>query len=252
MHFATSMALMLRSLDIPTRVAQGFLPGDRAANGIETVRNSSAHAWVEVYFPGFGWYPFDPTGGTSRSSAQGGQLPPGPSASPGASGSGTPRPSRSERAEPSFDEEPGGAIGGGSINRPGNPAVFIVITVLLLIVVGSLAAIAWWRGPRGEVTPDLAWHTVGRLAARFGFAPRPTQTVYEYAGTLSEVIPVARDDLQTVAKAKVEVVYGRSTLNKDRLRGLRDANRRLRVTLLRLLFRRRRRRGVRGIRNLRG
>jgi hypothetical protein len=110
--------------------------------------------------------------------------------------------------------------------------------------------VAWWRGPRGEVTPDLAWKTIGRLAGRFGFAPRPTQTVYEFAGSLGEVIPIARDDLQTVAKAKVEVVYGRSTLSKDRLRVLREANRRLRVTLLRLLFRRRRR-GTRGIRSLR-
>jgi transglutaminase-like putative cysteine protease len=251
MHYATSMALMLRSLGIPARIAQGFLPGDRAG-GIETIRNQNAHAWVEVYFPGYGWQPFDPTGGPPRSAPQGGGLVPGPSAAPGASASATVRPSGSRRESVLPSRlEPGDEGFGGTVGRPSSPAVFIVVTILLVLAVGTLAAVAWWRGPRGEVTPDLAWRTIGRLAGRFGFAPRPTQTVYEFAGSLGEVIPVAREDLQTVARAKVEVVYGRTTLSKDRMRTLREANRRLRVTLLRLLFRRRRRRGVRGIRGLR-
>lgn len=61
-HYATSMILMLRTLKIPSRLVTGFLPGEW--NGISrhfTVRQSNAHAWVEVWFPGAGWYPFDPT-----------------------------------------------------------------------------------------------------------------------------------------------------------------------------------------------
>ena len=51
--------------DIPARVAYGFLPGDlNEQTGVELVPNSAAHAWVEVWFPGYGWYPFDPTGGS--------------------------------------------------------------------------------------------------------------------------------------------------------------------------------------------
>ena len=73
------------------------------------------------------------------------------------------------------------------------------------------------------VTPELAWGTVGRLAARFGFAPRPTQTVYEFAGALGDAVPVARSDLETVARAKVEVVYGRTRFSKDRMRIIREA-----------------------------
>ena len=60
-YYAPTMAVILRDLGVPTRIAQGFLPGTREA-GIERVPMSSAHAWVEVYFPGYGWVPFDPTG----------------------------------------------------------------------------------------------------------------------------------------------------------------------------------------------
>ena len=64
LHFASTMAILLRAANpgdpIPTRLVQGFLPGDRTG-GIETVRVVQAHAWVEVYFPGYGWIPFDPT-----------------------------------------------------------------------------------------------------------------------------------------------------------------------------------------------
>ena len=71
--------------------------------------------------------------------------------------------------------------------------------------------------------------------------------MYEYASTLGAAVPIAKVDLETVARAKVETAYARKHLSNDRLRGLRDANRRLRVNLLRLVLRRRPR-GVRGIR----
>ena len=94
--------------------------------------------------------------------------------------------------------------------------------------------------------PSWAWKwpiaaRVAGLAARFGLGPRPSQTVYEYAGSLGEVLPRACPQLETVARAKVEVVYGGRVLGADRLAALRDAQRRLRVNLLRLAFRRRRR-----------
>ena len=79
---------------------------------------------------------------------------------------------------------------------------------------------------------------MGRLAARFGFGPRPTQTAYEYATALGEVLPGIRPELETVATAKVEVAYGGRVLEDDRIRALRDSYAKLRVGLLRLLFRR--------------
>jgi transglutaminase-like putative cysteine protease len=61
-HFAGAMALMLRYLGIPARVAVGFAGGtfDRLQN-VWNVSDREAHAWVEVWFKGYGWLPFDPT-----------------------------------------------------------------------------------------------------------------------------------------------------------------------------------------------
>ena len=61
-HFAGTMALMLRFLGIPARVAAGFTSGTRE-DGAWTVTDHDAHTWVEVWFPRYGWLPFDPTPG---------------------------------------------------------------------------------------------------------------------------------------------------------------------------------------------
>jgi hypothetical protein len=61
-QYAMTMAVVLRDLGVPARVVEGFLPGERTQGGaLELIRNSDAHAWVEVYFPGHGWVAFDPT-----------------------------------------------------------------------------------------------------------------------------------------------------------------------------------------------
>ena len=64
-HFAGAMALMLRLLGIPARVAAGFVPG-HYHDGTWTVTDHDAHTWVEVWFPRYGWLPFDPTPGRGR------------------------------------------------------------------------------------------------------------------------------------------------------------------------------------------
>jgi len=61
-YFASAMAVMLRTLGIPSREVNGFLPGEyNDLAGDYIVRASDAHSWVEVYFPGNGWVTFDPT-----------------------------------------------------------------------------------------------------------------------------------------------------------------------------------------------
>ena len=242
LHYASTMAILLRAANpdnpIPTRLVQGFLPSG-IVGGQETVHNFQAHAWVEVYFPGYGWIPFDPTGGGI---GQPSAIPVGapvPSASAPAASPGTTRatPRATRRVY-----EPGNEAGGGSTPPQAQPAdrtVAALIGALLVLALGSLIAVSWWRGPRGEVSPESAWATVSRSAARFGFAPRPTETVYEYAASLAELVPVARPDIGTIADAKVETAYARVVLTPEREHAVAAAVRRLRVSLVRLLFRRR-------------
>jgi hypothetical protein len=77
-YFASAMGSMLRSLKIPTRLVSGYGPGttqaqnERGGPSQEAVTTSDAHSWVEAYFPGYGWIPFEP-----------GQLPALPSRLPG-------------------------------------------------------------------------------------------------------------------------------------------------------------------------
>ncbi len=62
-YYASAEALMLRSLGIPARLAVGFAQGHADLQGmLYTVRERDAHAWPEVYFPGYGWVEFEPTG----------------------------------------------------------------------------------------------------------------------------------------------------------------------------------------------
>ncbi len=126
--------------------------------------------------------------------------------------------------------------------RPGTECIFGLLTVLLVVVIGGVALAAWIRGPRGEVTPDRAWQSMSKAASRLGFGPRANQTVYEYANSLAQLVPVATADLNTVANAKVETSYARARLGGERLSAVSQATRRLRVSLLRLAFRRGRRR----------
>ncbi len=61
-QISTSLAVMLRSLGIPAREAVGYVPGGYdPITDLYQVRADDAHAWVQVWFPGYGWQSFDPT-----------------------------------------------------------------------------------------------------------------------------------------------------------------------------------------------
>ncbi|MGZ5353441.1 MAG: transglutaminase family protein [Actinomycetota bacterium] len=72
-QFATAMALMVRELGYPSRVAVGYRSGELEGDTY-LVRNRDAHAWVEVYFPGMGWLSFEPTPGRPNPLAEPGSY----------------------------------------------------------------------------------------------------------------------------------------------------------------------------------
>ncbi|PZE22762.1 transglutaminase TgpA family protein [Paenibacillus xerothermodurans] len=81
-YYSTAMAVLARANGLPARWVKGYASGSSAqkedaaafdhgdiidpdAAGVYTVRNADAHSWVEVYFNGWGWIPFEPTSGFS-------------------------------------------------------------------------------------------------------------------------------------------------------------------------------------------
>lgn len=245
-YFATAMVMMLRELGIPARYVLGYLPGRQQADGSWLVEQSASHAWVEAWFPGYGWVEFDPTPGNTENGQAPTDLP-----------IGAPPPS----AGPDNPEDPGGGLGGGfecernpfdpECREPGealppaqppapppgpNYLVPIGLSVLAVLGLALLIAALYRRVPTTE--PALAFNSLSRLAGRLGYGPRPAQTTYEYAERLGELVPVAQADLRLIATAKVEATYGRRSPGDSTLDLIATAYRRARVRLLRLVLRR--------------
>lgn len=65
-YYATTMVTMLRTQGVPARFVVGYTPGERVDENRWVVRGLNSHAWVEVYFPDYGWVRFDPTPGGPR------------------------------------------------------------------------------------------------------------------------------------------------------------------------------------------
>lgn len=257
-YFATAMVVMLRAQGIPARYVLGYLPGQEQEDGTWRVTRGAAHAWVEVYFPEYGWVEFDPTPGNTENGQAPTRLPIGnplPGGSPDPGGPDSQRPDE-------IDDCPNDKIcvdpdrGSGTIAPPspptgGGPQQPILLVGLVLLLATALGAwFAWRRIPSTQ--PELAYSGITRLASRLGYAPRPSQTTYEYAARLADLVPVARSDLELLATAKVEAVYGRREPGSVLLMGIAAAYRHARTGLLRLLFRRPNLRIGRSLRGSRG
>ncbi|MDI6894790.1 MAG: transglutaminase domain-containing protein [Bacillota bacterium] len=130
-HHSTAMAVMLRSLGIPTRWVQGFVVDLESGTWIE-VPDAAAHAWVEVFIPGCGWVTFDPTPryGVPTREYVPAPVSPGPGA--GVPGRAGPGPGGFPgRPEPAL-EEPGAASPSPELPRPaGLPWVAVTAVVAL-------------------------------------------------------------------------------------------------------------------------
>jgi transglutaminase-like putative cysteine protease len=124
-QFSGAMALMLRMAGIPARVAAGFSPGSYNKDTAEyRVRDLDAHSWVEVWFTGIGWVPFDPTPARSPAQSQSSALATSAAAADAGEVRARPGVAASERGT-----DTGAAFGSGGGNG-------WVVPVLLLLLVG--------------------------------------------------------------------------------------------------------------------
>ena len=151
-QFSGAMALMLRMIGIPARVAAGFSPGSYNKDSDEyRVRDLDAHSWVEVYFTGIGWVPFDPTPIRAPAESQSSGLL-ATSAARGDAGEVS-----NPRAGVAAERSQAGA--GGQLEDDGGPSW--ILRVLGLIVLAALAVagtstVLRVRAQRGLTPEQLA------------------------------------------------------------------------------------------------
>jgi MYXO-CTERM domain-containing protein len=225
------MTMLMRVKGYPARYVLGYLPGAIDPNSlVQQVTNQQKHAWVEVFFPTYGWITFDPTGG---SVGQPTSLAPGSAVT----SSPTPAASSDTEAIPSRRPSRGPSDQGGSTTSGDNGVAVVIVPFLLVAVLVLALFVLRRRRPKSYDEPDAVYRSVVRLASRLGYKPAPTQTVYEYAGMLADVVPRAREPLGVVATAAVEVTYGRHVLGAERLAGLASAQKMVRQALFRLVWR---------------
>lgn len=253
-YFASAMVMMARSLDLPARVAVGFAPGELLEDDTYLIREANAHAWAEIYFPGYGWQIFESTKSidsrfTRASGDPGTVAPPAIGRDPLLDFELDPALRRDINALPSVDFIDGGidaarpdAPGAADSARSGNA---LLVAVLLI----GAGVFVWLRmrhvQRRWRLLPagDRAWQRLTLAADRAGVGPRPSETIYEYSGWLEEQLPSHVEPIRTVADGKVWQTYSGRRMTTTASNRLEEAWARLRLPLVWLAVRR----GVRRI-----
>ena len=171
-HFASAMALMARQLGIPARVAVGFLPGEKQANGSWVITAKDAHAWPELYFEGVGWVRFEPTPRAGDAPAREPSWSDPPAGLlPGDSSSSVPvtTPSATASANVPQGKRPDETSGTSSDASSGNGLadlpwrlIGVVAAVLVVAVAPLVASLVtrrrrWRRAVTGSLRTEAAW-----------------------------------------------------------------------------------------------
>jgi transglutaminase-like putative cysteine protease len=137
-QFSGTMALLLRMGGVPARVSSGFTPGEKGTGGQWVVTDIDAHAWVEAWFPGYGWVRFDPT--PKSAPARGGSSSLGIIKPTSRGGPATASPVRRVSGSPAAPAHPGrDRPAGGTSVWLLVPAAVVAAGVLFLLMVWLLA-----------------------------------------------------------------------------------------------------------------
>jgi len=203
-YYATAFVVMARAVGLPARLAVGYVAGSYDAQAkLYTVVEADAHSWPEVYFPRYGWLPFEPTGGRAALT-RGAQLPPAVSEWPEMP-LGEGMPGLSELA----------SLGAAQKAREAAWRAWGIGVVCALAALGI--ALGWLRRRRCRLTPGEAvealWGRVVRWGAWLGRAPRASETPREYAMVLAVHWPAAQEmpvhEVRRLAEAYTALRYGR-------------------------------------------
>lgn len=210
-QYATAMAVMLRAVGVPARVAVGFTQGVPDGSGAYVVNSHDAHAWVEVPFDGAGWVEFDPTplgggqGGQQGFTGGTGATPTVPTSQDGGSSTPTADEERLGQARipnAAASTEVAAAAGSAGGDGPTVPAGIwwgLGLGVLLAGAVGGPTIIRRRRRDQrlaladggGPEAAAAAWREVEDLAVDHGITPDAAQSARAFANRLAKAAHLA-------------------------------------------------------------
>lgn len=234
-YYASAMAVLLRAVGVPARVVAGYNLGDYdAAHNAYTIRESNAHSWPEVFFPGYGWVEFEPT--PSRPTFDRGTVALPSDAVDDADG----RPldgdiPPGEVLDASLAGDDAWTLAAAGAAFPWGP----ILAALLAIVALALATLAlfWFTGLRGLGPVARTYGRITWLARWLGRAQRPAETPLEFATALAALVPERRRSLVQIAAAYARVRFARRSATPTEAAALDNAWRTLRRDLVRALVR---------------
>ena len=214
-YFGSAMTVLMRSLDIPARLATGYTTGRLiSGSNLYQVSDHHSHGWTEVYFPGYGWIPFEPTPGRAIPLA----VPPEERArqsllTPNVDGSGDLPCEIEEDCEALdalFDTNEAGEAAGGAgtwllLGRAALPWVIGIGGAVLILGTAALVVWRWLLATPGDaVSTYRRLHRLSRLAS-LGAARH--QTPYQWADTVAGAIPQQRSALFRIVDAYARRTY---------------------------------------------
>ncbi len=236
-YFASAMAVLLRTVGVPARVAVGYTTGEPTdVPNIYAVADNNSHGWVEVYFPGYSWIAFEPTPGVSLPAAmvpgEGGNME-----SAGGFFSDFDVDCLDDFVEDCLDyAEPFADLDGTSdeaVQGGGTPGWVWVLVVLGGLAVAGFAAVWGFRRYMfASYDPAGVYGRMRALASLGGLAGTTQRTPYQFGQRLSRLLPMHQDRVAIIVEAYVQSRYGARTLSEENRRQLADAWLNLRFPLL--------------------
>ena len=206
-YFASSMVMMLREVGVPARLVEGFTSGTFDPTiGKYVVKQVNAHAWVEVYFPTFGWIEFEPTPSETPflRAEEPSNLTDTDSGSSNLDDLDKPDPAdRGELLDEGADVSGSGA---SSSELPIDPRPALGGLAVLALAILAFVLRFEWRF-RGQTPIEASWGKARLLASYVGHPSRPSETTYEFADALARSVPEVSVPIRTSADARVHERY---------------------------------------------
>jgi transglutaminase-like putative cysteine protease len=221
--FSTAMNVMLRMLGVPSRQMSGFGQGILDDKTHQYVVNAlDAHSWVEVFFPGYGWIPFEATpDGVNAPITRpltrellNAPIPPSSEATPRA---------RPVPKEPPVDA--GGSTSSGAFPDIWRQALLAGGGVLLVVIIGILLAVRWLLAVKD--VPRI-WRRLLFLGDRLRVPRHRGDTPQEFGGRLATLVPPLDEEVRRLANLYTRASFRREGLSADELADARRAWQRIR------------------------